>query len=161
VQIGNDKSMSLKLKKRARSKRKDDDSYQPKEPIPIGLTSVRRRSSGRVLAQSQKMKERDVESVPKQRDKRLNALEQENFGASEENVEPTVENEEVSIFSSETKKKKSRRRLLRRTICHSLERVVEEAGYRDYPLHIPTYLSVCAPPSRLPPRHFCSVCGYP
>ena len=25
----------------------------------------------------------------------------------------------------------------------------------------PNYLTICVPPSKYPPRHFCAVCGYP
>eukprot|EP00308_Calcidiscus_leptoporus_P022885 CAMPEP_0119373454 /NCGR_PEP_ID=MMETSP1334-20130426/25660_1 /TAXON_ID=127549 /ORGANISM="Calcidiscus leptoporus, Strain RCC1130" /LENGTH=169 /DNA_ID=CAMNT_0007391241 /DNA_START=12 /DNA_END=521 /DNA_ORIENTATION=+ len=43
--------------------------------------------------------------------------------------------------------------------CKSLQEVLDEAQYHQYPSWVPTYLSVAAAPSRYPPRRFCSVSG--
>lgn len=40
----------------------------------------------------------------------------------------------------------------------SLEKMIMEQGYYDD--NNPNYVNIAAGPSKLPMRHFCSVCGY-
>lgn len=41
----------------------------------------------------------------------------------------------------------------------SFQVALDQEGYDRYPVYIPTYLSIEAEPSSLPPRHFCYICG--
>ncbi|KAI8096907.1 zinc finger, HIT-type containing 1 [Halteromyces radiatus] len=42
----------------------------------------------------------------------------------------------------------------------NLSVLLEDAHLEDYSPDIPTYLTCNAAPSKYPPRHFCSVCGF-
>lgn len=56
-------------------------------------------------------------------------------------------------------RKESRRRFERR-VFRNFEHVLDFDRVDALPPHIPNYYSINAPPSKLPPRHFCYVCGF-
>ncbi|KAL6042356.1 HIT-type domain-containing protein [Balamuthia mandrillaris] len=156
------------------SKRKDDDAaYQPKEKLPssVGSTPNKRRQSGRLRVQSQRIKERDPILLRQQKlEERLESLEHDNY-AAEEPVEtadvapaPIIEETEEleATYTPKKKKKKTTQRDVQRQmrLVKNFNKVLENAGYENYPPHVPTYFTIAAAPSRFPPRHFCSVCGY-
>lgn len=153
--------MSAKGKRTRGGKRKDDDEYQPGE---FSLTPAatppptRRRASSRAVALTPKMKDRDMDAIQdKKLMQHLANLEKDNFGFTEEDAaQATAEEDAEGPFS---KKKKRRKSGLRRLRKYNFDRVLEEEAEQDKDAEV-NYFSVQAEPSRLPPRHFCSVCGY-
>ena len=59
------------------------------------------------------------------------------------------------------KKKKQKKRDIwsAASKCKSLQEIIDEGDYDNYPSWVPNYSSIAAAPSRYPPRRFCSVTG--
>lgn len=110
------------------------------------------------MALTPKMKDRDMDAIQdKKLMQHLANLEKDNFGFTEEDAaQATAEEDAEGPFS---KKKKRRKSGLRRLRKYNFDRVLEEEAEQDKDAEV-NYFSVQAEPSRLPPRHFCSVCGY-
>ncbi|XP_038128252.1 zinc finger HIT domain-containing protein 1-like [Cyprinodon tularosa] len=63
------------------------------------------------------------------------------------------------LFSSEKKRRKTRGDHFKQRFRKNFSALLEEENLSERPE--PNYLSAAAPPSSLPPRHFCCVCGFP
>jgi len=125
--------------------------------------------------------EEDIQIMKQKKlNQRLDALERDNFRdqESDDDIPAEVDGGNTNydrtfwyldwlvgedLFAT-PKKRKSRACKLRssgRKRRLNFNHVIEDAELITLPSFIPTYLTVSVGPSTLPPRHFCSVCGYP
>ncbi|XP_059475743.1 zinc finger HIT domain-containing protein 1 [Neocloeon triangulifer] len=121
---------------------------------------VAERESGRIKEANQR-RVLDEASRKRRARKALEALEQDNF--HDDPHADLVMSKKVPKFQEtlENKKKRSKRTQewfkmrFRKNFAQLLE---ESRCYRPDP---PNYQSALAPPSKLPERHFCAICGFP
>lgn len=131
-----------------------------------------KRSSTRVSVLSKSMRKVDDTTRKEVHDKRLRALEADNYN-EETTVENAVEdnysseeNEEEPVSKRRKKTKPAQKSKARTRKIRDLDRIID--GQRQLLLQSkqkgektsPCYVSVAASPSIRPPRKFCSVCGY-
>ncbi|GAB5031419.1 zinc finger hit domain-containing protein 1 [Nannochloropsis oceanica] len=128
-----------------------------------------KRTSGRTTVLSKAMGKVDEETRLEVRDARLEALEADNYvgNVEEEPDEEYVDSEDGNRPTAKREAKRRRNaapksgqasKLISSFRKKSVAQWVYEAGYN--PSDGPNYLTAAAKPSRLPTRHFCSVCGY-
>jgi zinc finger HIT domain-containing protein 1 len=104
---------------------------------------------------------------------RLASLENENFiiekelhaSADDDGEYKPLEasNEDEGLVSLKKRRKRQRSEFFKtaaRQMFRTFDEVLKAENYEAYCPHIPTYLTVAAPPSHKPPRHFCYVCGF-
>ncbi|XP_060567154.1 zinc finger HIT domain-containing protein 1-like [Ruditapes philippinarum] len=127
---------------------------------------IDKRESGRIKDAEQK---RILDEAARRRRQRkaLEALEQDNFqedphadlkmSKKAPKFEESMETQ--SSQQGSRKKKKYRSDLLKYRFKKSFAALIEEEHMTNK--DPPNYVSACAPPSKLPARHFCAVCGYP
>jgi zinc finger HIT domain-containing protein 1 len=126
--------------------------------IKIALTPERRGMSRRTSTLSKAMRVVDEDTRKHVQQKRLAALEADNY------QEETFDEEEDDEGDGSSKRKKARTNyqsksgsaVLKRK-PKSLERILDEERYSK---GVIDYDRVAAGPSTNPRRHFCSVCGY-
>ncbi|KDQ15882.1 hypothetical protein BOTBODRAFT_274832 [Botryobasidium botryosum FD-172 SS1] len=107
------------------------------------------------------------EALARRTKRHLEELERSNYAEpklsfidDEEEGTSTKKPDRSRATLSDTKRKSTA--AIRRVLLYrkNLATLIEESGIADLPPEVPTYLTAAAPPSIVPPRAFCSVCGY-
>ncbi|KAK6628156.1 hypothetical protein RUM43_001968 [Polyplax serrata] len=120
------------------------------------------RESGRIKEGNQK-RVLDEASRKRRARKAVEALEQDNF--HNDPHADLVMSKKLPKFNDNLDLKTRRRRKSKSSEYYkqryrkTFQQLVEEESYSNYDK--PNYITAQAPPSELPERHFCAVCGFP
>eukprot|EP01113_Clastostelium_recurvatum_P042292 TRINITY_DN6847_c0_g1_i1.p1 TRINITY_DN6847_c0_g1~~TRINITY_DN6847_c0_g1_i1.p1 ORF type:complete len:195 (+),score=38.52 TRINITY_DN6847_c0_g1_i1:22-585(+) len=139
-------------------------------PSVAGPSQVR--ASGRTRTQVKRKPDEEVKAeqlarIKISRNRRLEALESDNYNNEAPKDDEDGDDEDI-VFGSGKKKAarkgtraamEEREQRKRQQRPKTFAAAHEDATLAAYP-HIPTYDTAAAAPSTLPPRQFCSVCGF-
>ncbi|XP_065840432.1 zinc finger HIT domain-containing protein 1-like isoform X2 [Oscarella lobularis] len=119
--------------------------------------------SGRKLRQTEAKRVLDEATRQRRLDRQLEALERDNFHEDPHKNVPQITHKLPSFSEEPSAKRRKTKTEVRigQRFRRSFAALLEELQNDPEAKSRPNYLTAAAPPSKLPERRFCAVCGFP